>query len=351
MRTITLRQPEANPRSIVADALPRFPKTPAVVSHARCLDLDMIRGMALFVMLSDHLLGNPWSVLTSRPLGIFSGADVFVLASGVAAGLKYQVAYAVGGISKVWTGIVRSWLIILVTCAMVRTWSNLSGILYPYLVLWGLIVVLAPACARCRWKAVLGVSFVVWLAAFVVPLPLPFGRWLFNPLSWQLLFCLGFTFGHRKATGAGPLPRKSTLLMLVAPIAVAFFLIRHSSVDIGGWLFNGTPWVGPLRLLDFLAVAYLCYRLVRLPAWLERLFASLGRHGLWAFVWVTVLVAAWEFWKLPSESVLVRTTAATAVLTSLWLAVPVVKTIKGQVRRTRRKLGRMVRVQPAAATV
>jgi len=311
----------------------------------------MIRGMALFVMLSDHLMGNPWSALTAQPLGHFSGADVFVFASGMAAGLKYQGTYATGGMAKVWTGVARSWVILMVTCAIVRTWSNLSGILYPYVVFWGLIGVLAPACARGWRKAVLAVSFLCWLAAFVTPLPAPFCRWLFDPLSWQLLFSVGFTFGQRKASGAAPLARKNAWLLLIAPIAVVCFLIRHSPMDTRGWLFNGSPRIGPLRLLDFLVVAYLCYHLVRIPDRVAKLFASLGRHGLWVFVWVTVLVAAWEFWKLPSGSACLRTVAATGVLVSLWLVTPMVKAVKGQVRWTRRRLGRVVSVEPAEATV
>jgi hypothetical protein len=351
MHAIALRQPEASPRTIVADALPRFPKLPAVVNRARSLELDMIRGMALFVMMSDHLLGNPWSVFTSRPLGVFSGADVFVLISGVASGLKYQRSYAAGGMSRVWTGLARSWAMLLVTCAFLRMWSNLGGILYLYAILWGLVLVLAPACARGWRNAVLGVSLLGWLAAFVVPLPGPFGRWGFNPLSWQLLFCVGFAFGHSKARGAELVPRRRTLLLLIAPMAVAFFLLRHSAVDTQGWLFYGRPRVGPLRLLDFLGVAYFCYHLVRVPDRLAKLFASLGRHSLWVFIWVCTVVAAWEFWKLPFGSVSLRLVAAAGVLASLWLVAPVVKAVKDRIKRTRRKWERVVPVEPAEATV
>jgi len=347
---IALCEPTASPKTIAANVSARLTAAPAINGGGRSLELDMIRGMALFVMLSNHLLGNPWSMLTSRPLGLFSGADVFVFTSGVAAGLKYHRSYASGGMAKVWTGILRSWVILLVTCAIVRTWSNLSGILYPYLVLWGLIGVLAPACARGWRNVVLALSLVGWLAAFVTPLPGPFDKWVFNPLSWQLLFCLGFTFGQRKASGAGPLPRRETLLVLFAPLAVAFFLLRHSLANTSGWLFSGSPWVGPLRLLDFLAVAYLCYHLVHMPRRLAKPFASLGRHGLWIFVWVTVLVAAWEFWKLPAGSPFLRMTAAAGALASLWLAVPVVQAVKSQVRKNRSKLRSVVSIESVEAT-
>jgi hypothetical protein len=194
------------------------------------------------------------------------------------------------------------------------------------------------------------VSVLGWLAAFWVPLPAPFTRWVFNPLSWQLLFSVGFLFGHRKASGAGPLPRRETLLRLAAAIAVVCFVLRHSSLDTTGWLYSGSR-VGPLRLLDFLAVAYLCYHLVRVPERVAKLFASLGRLGLWVFVWVTVLVAAWEFAKLPSGPFFLRMTAATAALSSLWLVIPMAKAIKDQVRRVRQKWGRVVAMEPAEATV
>jgi hypothetical protein len=88
-----------------------------------------------------------------------------------------------------------------------------------------------------------------------------------------------------------------------------------------------------------------------MPKRLAKPFASIGRHGLWAFVWVTVLVAAWEFAKLPSGPVFLRMAAASAVLASLWLVIPAVKAVKSQVRRARRKLGHVVAREPAAATV
>jgi hypothetical protein len=350
MSTFALCHPEASQTTIMADALPRFSRTPVLMNRARSLELDMIRGMALFVMLSDHLLGNPLALLTSRPLGHFSGADLFVFVSGIAAGLKYQRSYATGGMAKVGSGVVWSWIILLMTCSILRAWSNLSGILYMYVVFWGLIGVLAPVCTRGWWKGVVAVSVLGWLAAFWVPLPAPFTRWVFNPLSWQLLFSVGFLFGHRKASGAGPLPRRETLLRLAAAIAVVCFVLRHSSLDTTGWLYSGSR-VGPLRLLDFLAVAYLCYHLVRVPERVAKLFASLGRLGLWVFVWVTVLVAAWEFAKLPSGPFFLRMTAATAALSSLWLVIPMAKAIKDQVRRVRQKWGRVVAMEPAEATV
>jgi hypothetical protein len=341
MPTVAVRQLEA---------LPEFPKTIDVPSRPRSLELDMIRGMALFVMLSDHLLGNPWTVLTSKPIGLFSGADLFVFASGMAAGLKYRGLYATGGMTKVWSGVVRSWVILLATCAILRTWSNLSGILYPYVIFWGLIVVLAPVCARGWRKAVLLATFLGWLAAFVVPLPAPFDRWVFNPLSWQLLFSAGFLFGHRKASGDAPLPRRETWLVLATAIAVAGFLLRHSPMDTAGWLYNGSPSVGPLRLLDFLAVAYVCYHRVRVPERLAKQFASVGRHGLWVFVSVTVLVAAWELAKLPSGPIVLRMAAASAALASLWLVGPMVKAIKHQVGRARHRMSRVVPAEAEGVT-
>ena len=122
--------------------------------------------------------------------------------------------------------------------------------------------------------------------------------------------------------------------------------MRHSPLDTTGWLYNGSPCIGPLRLLDFLAVAYVCYHLVRVPERLAKQFASVGRHGLWVFVWVTVLVAAWELAKLPSGPIFLRLAAASALLASLWLVGPMVKAIKGQIRRARHRWSRVV---PAAA--
>ncbi len=294
----------------------------------RILALDMVRGIALLVMLSNHLTANPWAVITFRPLGFFTAADIFVFTSGVSAGLKYYRLFAAGGMPRVLTAILRSWFLILAACAALPIWSNYGGLLHPYLLYWGLIAVLAPVCARGGHRLVLTVSLIGWLAAFYFHLPGRLGHWGFNPLSWQLLFCLGFTFGEGKASSRNVWPRHHGLLLILGAVATGFFFVRHSGVDPMSRLFDGSPCIAPLRLLNFLVAAYLCYHLLRIPDRWAKPFARLGRNGLWLFIWHTVLVMGWETWHIASLAGLPRLVIAAACFGSYWLVAPVVEAFR-----------------------
>ena len=66
---------------------------------SRDLRIDFLRGLALYMIFVDHVLGDPLSMLTYRILGFSDAAEIFVFLSGVACGTAYSRTFARGGLS------------------------------------------------------------------------------------------------------------------------------------------------------------------------------------------------------------------------------------------------------------
>ena len=131
-----------------------------------------------------------------------------------------------------------------------------------------------------RRSAVAVVVATLYLLAYARLLDLPAEPWsdrfwFFNPFSWQLLFFLGFAFGR----GWLVPPAHDRRLMLGALLDASRRRCR-SRANIGWSCFAGwgaVPWLGevhqalgplidkthlaPLRVVHFLAIAYLAYTL------------------------------------------------------------------------------------------
>jgi hypothetical protein len=144
-------------------------------------------------------------------------------------------------------------------------------------------------------------SFFMWLAAQFRIGTILMGRFLPEPemfesrfelFAWQFLFVLGFWLGYRVIyEGSMRIPKRRYLVLLSSVFALAMFLYRWGFIR---WDLLETRFfrnairgdnLGWIRLLNFLALAYLAKRLVdRLGgffrnAWLE----LLGRHSLQVF--------------------------------------------------------------------
>jgi hypothetical protein len=108
----------------------------------------------------------------------------------------------------------------------------------------------------------------------------PFGKgtWFFNPFAWQLIFFTGFAFGMRWLP-APPVRRwlviaAAAYVLLVVPFAwhkihEGFYLPRDWAL--AGWIHDARAaiepvwwksWIGGLRYLHFLALAYLAWAAV-----------------------------------------------------------------------------------------
>src|ERR1051325_2724138 len=56
----------------------------------RDLRIDFFRGLALYMIIFDHVPGDPLSKLTYMHLGFSDAAEIFVFLSGVSCGIVYS---------------------------------------------------------------------------------------------------------------------------------------------------------------------------------------------------------------------------------------------------------------------
>jgi hypothetical protein len=155
---------------------------------------------------------------------------------------------------------------------------NYFDILPMYFVILALfpIVMAAAMVGRGAVALVVGAIYVV---AYARLLDLPAESWserawFFNPFSWQLLFFLGFAFGRGWLVPPG-YDRGLMLGSLAVVIAALPFSCQYGWSCFAGW--GAVPWFGevhqvlaplidkthlaPLRVIHFLAIAYLAYTL------------------------------------------------------------------------------------------
>jgi hypothetical protein len=210
----------------------------AAAFAGRDLRIDLLRGLALWMIFIDHIPGNALRLVTYHRLGFSDAAEIFVFLSGVSCSLAYGRVVAKNGVwagqrralRRVWQIYVGYLLVAALTFALVLccretlgadyiTVNDLdlliaeplrafvaAGFLYytpqylDILPLYMALVATAPAliCAlRRNPRLTLSLSAALWLAAAVVPhLRTPnLVPGSFNPLSWQLLFCVGLWAG------------------------------------------------------------------------------------------------------------------------------------------------------------
>ncbi len=114
--------------------------------------------------------------------------------------------------------------------------------------------------------AIIVCSFLGWLAAQYA---IGFGKGglfldgaiscgYFSPLGWQTLFIIGLLCGHKTYDSNGPwLPRHPLCILSAFCITIGLYVLRHSvaGMSIGQeWAAGST--MGPMRLLNFLSVAF-----------------------------------------------------------------------------------------------
>jgi hypothetical protein len=305
----------------------------------RDIRLDAFRGLFMVWMALNHLSGPLYAYLF-QTLGFVSSAEPFVFISGVTAGMVYGRIGLQEGISKLRKRAFRRALdiylfhmatfvlIIILEIAIAAkiyhdfyVYMNPLPIQSPITALGlGAVFLLQPALldilpmyclfllitpfAINRFKArhgtwwVLAGSLLVWSLATYSSwdrlqkfgegfLPLNFG--FFDPFAWQFLFIGGLVFGFRR-TVAREFPIKKSLIILSILISAWMMLIRYKMVPsnlLGFDLLSLTTreTFGPLRVIDFAALAYLITCLaIRFPKFFEwPFFSYLGQHSLQVF--------------------------------------------------------------------
>ncbi len=307
-------------------------------ASTRDLRLDFTRGFAIYMVLVDHVIGDPVSHFTYRVLGYSDAAEIFVFVSGLTCGIVYFRLFSKTGWPSLLSALAKRAcriyfyyalsslaIVLLVTISRAEfgpnmsalagdpvytSWSVLSmvyspevsGILLLYLPLTLVVLPLFFWGARHNTVATLCISGSVWLIAQLFP---QFGdvlteRTLLNPLAWQFLFVIGLFVGTRNyASAEQRLFKRAGWFVAAAWMVVGFsFLYRFSlfiSPRIGfdlEWLRIPMPTLmhmketlSPLRLLHFLSAALLFATYIRpnssiIQSFVAKSFAIAGRRSL-----------------------------------------------------------------------
>ncbi|MGF6282379.1 OpgC family protein [Pseudomonas silensiensis] len=309
--------------------------------------IDFFRGLALIFIFWDHVPQNPLGQITLRNVGFSDAAEIFVFLAGYAAVLAYGKILGRDGYLIACVKILRrAWVLYVVHIfllamlmgivffanshvetrdlveemglhhfitnpqqaltdeLLLRFKPNLMDPLPLYIVLLAGLPLVLPLLVRKPW-AVVAVSLAVYLLAprFGWNLAaIKDGVWYFNPVTWQLLFILG---GFAAIHGLRPrLPDTRPLLRQPLFVSAAVYVVVtgvitvswrwpeiHDAVmpaSLSNLLYPISKTdLSPVRLLHFLALAYVTARLLPGNGWTQNWLAQqccrMGRYSLEVF--------------------------------------------------------------------
>ena len=302
--------------------------------------IDLFRGLSLWLIFLDHIPETYLNHLTPRNVGFSDAAEILVFLSGLASGSVYGGVAQRSGMTAALLRVLRRALEIYVAqivtivalLAVIALFAvrqpnlldhanlsvfvanpaealfqaallryspvNLDPLLLMAILHFGLVLVLP---AMIRWPTpTLIASTALYLVSHWLDWSLPAyprGVIYFNPLDWQLLYVIGMWWGMKSAREK-PSVLKSRVLVSLAAIYLLFsFFITL------GWHFHSLEAYVPqvfvraiypidkgdldiLRLLHFLALALLCWRMLPcdLPLLRTRLLRPLVQCGEYSLV-------------------------------------------------------------------
>ncbi|NEI70792.1 hypothetical protein GR212_14505 [Rhizobium lusitanum] len=314
--------------------------------------LDVLRALALLMIFINHVPGQIFEQFTSKNFGFSDGAEAFVLISGISVGLAYGTKFLPGNrLATMLKAVKRAFT--LYNAHMITTFVTLvlfisgawifhqKGLLCEVNILallmdpargipalltlghqigynnilpmYGALFLMLPLIMALEAKSpllLLLISVGVWLVSgiyYIAPhTTLLEGFWFLNPLSWQLLFVIGF-IGTMHVKRGGRIPVHPVLIALAsAYVLVSFIWVTDKLWILGDYLaMLGLPTVvtgfdktflSLPRLLHVLALAYLIISIPSLSQLLRRSanhpLTILGRHSLSIFVAGTILAMA-----------------------------------------------------------
>ncbi|MEG9525762.1 MAG: OpgC domain-containing protein [Hyphomicrobiales bacterium] len=323
-------------RPAAADRPRAGPKPAKPIRDAR---VDVVRGLALLTIFVDHIPRNAPALFTLHNFGFSDAAEIFVLLAGYSSMIAYGGLFRRAGIRTAVARILRRCLriylfqagLLLATLVIVRIWMDLTSltprfgvapllqmgllpgllrglmlnalpnyldILPLYILLLALFPLIYLGMRRGVW-GVLALSGTLWLAANLdhqlnLPNATADDGWYFNPFAWQFLFVIGAALALVVRAHDGLLPWRGWAVAAAAAYLV-FALFQG-----GSWTDWGLPdlrplaidppdksHVGPLRLLNILALSYLLFSaptVLRVSRWRQfRLIDACGRHSLEVF--------------------------------------------------------------------
>jgi hypothetical protein len=300
----------------------------------------------------NHVPGQIFEDLTSKNFGFSDGAEAFVLISSISVGLACGTRFFPGNrLNMAWKAIRRAFT--LYTAHMITTivtlvlfisgaWifhqkgllceMNILALLMDpargipalltlghqigynnILPMYGALFLMLPLIMLLEARSpllLLTISVGVWLVSgiyYIAPhTTLLDGLWFLNPLSWQLLFVIGFVASMHVKRGGQILAHPVLIGLARAYVLVSFIWVTDKLWILGDYLaMLGLPTVvsgfdktflSLPRLLHVLALAYLVVSIPAISAFLRRSanhpLTILGRQSLNIFVAGTILAMA-----------------------------------------------------------
>ncbi|QDH17325.1 OpgC family protein [Swingsia samuiensis] len=323
--------------------------TPSLTSnppkkHLRDHRVDALRGLALLMMLADHVPDDLANRITIRNFSFADAAEIFVMLAGYASFLAYgrlidRQGWLTGfqrifsrclklyiyqtGLTFIFIWTVRHWrhyqpvpeYILEPQLAHGYDWvwriltfdalPSYLNILPLYIVLLALFPLIYMVLKKSVWL-LLASSIIIWAIANIDPhLTIPNwldpNGWYLNPFGWQLLYILGILGAVWATSNHGSLPSYRWLKFICWSYLFGAFILcfPYEYWHLGALrLFPVPPSIGkatlaPWRLLDIMSIFYLVQSSQKMKELattkLGQAFALLGRNSLEVFSFGTVL--------------------------------------------------------------
>ncbi|MGE0746114.1 MAG: OpgC family protein [Rhodospirillales bacterium] len=296
------------------------PRAGGAAKPGRDLRLDFFRGVALIFIFLNHIPQNVAAWVSNRNYGFSDATEIFVFVSGYSAVLAYGAILNRQGATMATLRILRrtwqvytahillfvvfvaqiAWIaerynnplftdemrispfldephVVLIQVLLLRSKPTNMDVLPLYVILLLFFPLVLVALRRARTATLLA-SFALYVAALALRLNLgayPSGEWFFNPLAWQFLFIFGAWCGsfHGQAGPWRAIPSRLALAAAIAYLVFSLWVVctwnfPQAFAAVPHWLavaiypINKT-YLDPLRLLHFVAVAYVTVMLVR----------------------------------------------------------------------------------------
>ncbi len=347
--------------------------------------LDLLRGFAVFVMVVDHFGGASWLYLITGNNQFFtSGAEAFVLISGMVVGLVYKgILLRRGYKAAALKALKRALTLYLLTVVMTLSFAAVSSffhlpwargvdlghpLVFTFNVLifhetyyladipmmYAIFMALVPAglwlLDTHRGYLLVLLSFVVWLGfqfvnAEQIMLWPTIGNTTFHPAAWQLIFAWAMVVGYYRDALWPAIGRIRRWQFLAFVTFLFLLLLNLYSTDVNVFdalipgfreqavaaqLFNKSN-VAPGRILATIVVFQFLYVLLTdfwKPIWrvLGWLFEPLGQNSLYSYT-MHVAVIALFYIVLPhlpvdvTEHGIINTLLQLGVLLLLWVMI------------------------------
>jgi hypothetical protein len=349
-------------------------------SSSRLIELDFFRGLVLLIIVADHIGGSILSRVTLHAYALCDAAEVFVFLGGFATATAYAAlaerrneAVARERFLRRSLEIYRAFLVtaglmLLVSAVLIAfsidapnmTLTDLDDLIdaplaslrdilllrrQPYLAsvlpmyaFFALSVPVVLPLARRRPVWLMAGSLALWAVAAPLACYLPAvedSQWDFNPLAWQLLFVLGVITRCQSVYQKIGAQRAGWLVSALAFAIVAgaaYFKLSVQETPLDPGFKQNLSW---LRAVNFLAIAWLAARLIRL-GWVKKFahwlpwVGMIGRKSLLCFVAGAVislvvdslLYAATDGYLNIPMGLLADAMAIGALVTVAWAAEP-----------------------------